>query len=69
MLQILIANPEEELKVSLQPWQLLPLVLAGWVNRWQQDVIENLLVASGAASISRSAQGQRVLSSETLSCG
>jgi len=27
----------------LQPWQLLLLVLAGWVNRQQQDVIEYLL--------------------------
>jgi len=31
-------------KVLLQPWQLLLLVLAGWVNRQQQDVIEYLLV-------------------------
>ena len=44
MLQILTANPEEEVKVFLQPWQLLLLVLAGWVNRRQQDVIEYLLV-------------------------
>jgi len=44
MLQILTANPEEEVKVCLQPWQLLLLVLAGWVNRQQQDVIEYLLV-------------------------
>jgi transposase InsO family protein len=44
MLQILTANPEEEVKVLLQPWQLLLLVLAGWVNRQQQDVIEYLLV-------------------------
>ncbi|MCY2987713.1 MAG: helix-turn-helix domain-containing protein [Planctomycetota bacterium] len=26
----------------LQPWQLLFLILAGWVNRQQQDVIEYL---------------------------
>ena len=44
MLQILTANPEEEVKVLLQPWQLLLLVLAGWVNRQQQDVIKYLLV-------------------------
>ncbi len=44
MLQILTANPEEEVKALLQPWQLLLLVLAGWVNRRQQDVIEYLLV-------------------------
>ena len=43
MLQILIANPEEEVKVLLQPWQLLLLVLAGWVNRRQQDAIDYLL--------------------------
>jgi putative transposase len=44
MLQAFTANPEEEVKVFLQPWQLLLLVLAGWVNRRQQDVIEYLLV-------------------------
>jgi putative transposase len=44
MLQILSANPEVEVKPLLQPWQLLLLVLAGWVNRQQQDVIEYLLV-------------------------
>jgi hypothetical protein len=26
----------------LQPWQLLLAILAGWVNRQQQDVIECL---------------------------
>jgi transposase InsO family protein len=31
-------------KVSLQPWQLLLLVLSGWINRQQQDVIEYLMV-------------------------
>lgn len=41
---MLTANPEEEVKVLLQPWQLLLLVLAGWVNRQQQDVFEYLLV-------------------------
>jgi hypothetical protein len=44
MLQILTAIPEENVKVLLHPWQLLLLVLAGWVNRRQQDVIEYLLV-------------------------
>jgi transposase InsO family protein len=29
-------------KTSLQPWQLLFLILAGWVNRRQQDAIEYL---------------------------
>ena len=44
MLQILTANPEEEVKVLLKPWQLLLLVLAGWINRHQQGVIEYLLL-------------------------
>ena len=26
----------------LQPWQLLLLILAGWINRQQQEVIEYL---------------------------
>ena len=37
------ADPEENVKELLQPWQLLLLVLAGWVNRHQQDVVEYLL--------------------------
>jgi len=28
----------------LQPWQLYFLILAGWVNRQQQDVIKHLRV-------------------------
>ena len=31
------------MKAPLQPWQLLLLVLAGWLNRSQQNVIEYLL--------------------------
>ena len=27
----------------LRPWQLLLLILAGWINRDQQDAIEYLL--------------------------
>jgi putative transposase len=38
------ADPEENVKDFLQPWQLLMLVLAGWVNHQQQDVVEYLLV-------------------------
>ena len=38
------ADPEKNVKELLQPWQLLLLVLAGWVNRQRQDVIEYLLV-------------------------
>jgi hypothetical protein len=31
------------MKTVLQPWQLLLLVLAGRINRQQQDVIEYLM--------------------------
>ncbi len=31
------------MKAQFQPWQLLLLILAGWINRRQQDVIEYLL--------------------------
>jgi len=31
------------MKALLQPWQLLLLILAGWINRRQQDAIEYLL--------------------------
>jgi len=44
ILLIHTANPEEQVKMFLQPWQLLLLVLAEWINRQQQDVIEYLLV-------------------------
>jgi transposase InsO family protein len=30
------------MKAVLQPWQLLLLILAGWINRHQQDVLEYL---------------------------
>ena len=30
------------MKALLQPWQLLLLILAGWINRRQQDAIEYL---------------------------
>ena len=30
------------MKSLLQPWQLLLLILAGWINRHQQEVIEYL---------------------------
>ena len=42
MLRTLTADPEEIVKTSLQPWQLLLLVLVGWVNRRQQDAIAYL---------------------------
>ena len=31
------------MKSLLQPWQLLLLILAGWINRRQQDAVEYLL--------------------------
>ncbi len=31
------------MKPQFQPWHLLLLILAGWINRRQQDVIEYLL--------------------------
>lgn len=31
------------MKAQLQPWQFLLLILAGWINRRQQDVVEYLL--------------------------
>ena len=30
------------MKFILQPWQLMLIILASWVNRQQQEVIENL---------------------------
>ena len=44
MLPTFPADPEAHVNVLLQPWQLLLLVLASWVNRQPQDVIEYLLV-------------------------
>jgi putative transposase len=31
------------MEAQLQPWQLLLLILAGWINRRQRDAIEYLL--------------------------
>ena len=31
------------MKPQLQPWHLLVLILAGWINRKQQDAVEYLL--------------------------
>jgi hypothetical protein len=31
------------MRVLLQPWQLLLLILVGWINRRQQDAVEYLL--------------------------
>jgi putative transposase len=30
------------MKFDLQPWQLMLIILAGWINRQQQEVIEYL---------------------------
>ena len=35
----------------LQPWQLLLLILAGWINRKQQDVIDYLKTENEVLSI------------------
>ena len=42
MLQIFTSYPEENVQAILQPWQLFLLILAGWVNRSQQDAIDYL---------------------------
>jgi len=34
------------MKAHLQPWQLLVLILAGWISRQQQDAIEYLLTGN-----------------------
>ena len=31
------------MKAQFQPWQLLLLILAGWINRRQQEAVEYLL--------------------------
>ena len=31
----------------LQPWQLLVLILAGWINRQQQEIIQGTLANLG----------------------
>jgi hypothetical protein len=32
------------MNLVLQPWQLLLFILAGWINRQQQNIIEYLLI-------------------------
>ena len=36
------------MNLVLQPWQLLLFILAGWINRQQQDIIEYLLIENQA---------------------
>ena len=60
MLQILTAHPEENVKTLLQPWQLFLWILAGWVNRRQQDAIEYLITENRVL-------GERSLQSATVS--
>ena len=43
----------------LQPWQLLVLILAGWINRQQQEAIEYLL--HGEPSAEGEARQKRIL--------
>ena len=42
MLPVLTVHPEGTVKTPWQPWQVLVLILAGWVNRRQQDAIAYL---------------------------
>jgi len=42
MLQIFTSYPKENVQAILQPWQLFLLILAGLVNRSQQDAIDYL---------------------------
>ncbi|MDE0863632.1 MAG: hypothetical protein OSA98_07585 [Rubripirellula sp.] len=32
-------HPETPIKLVLQPWQLMLIILTGWVSRQQQEVI------------------------------
>jgi hypothetical protein len=43
MLPILTPHPARTVKTPLPPWQLPVLILAGWVNRRQQNAIEYLV--------------------------
>ncbi len=36
------------MNLVLQPWQLLFFILAGWINRQQQNIIEYLLIENQA---------------------
>ena len=36
------------MNLVLQPWQLLLFILAGWINRQQQNIIEYLLIENQA---------------------
>ena len=38
----LLPRTRRNTKAHLQPWQLLVLILAGWISRQQQDAIECL---------------------------
>jgi hypothetical protein len=40
--QIVLQTPEPRMQFVLQPWQLYFVILAGWVNQQQQQVIEYL---------------------------
>ena len=42
MLQFL-TRIRRDMKTLLPPWQLLLLILAGWINRTQQDAVEYLI--------------------------
>src|SRR4030042_6543558 len=38
-----LARIRRNRKTLLQPWQLLLLIVAGWINRTQQDAVEHLI--------------------------
>ena len=43
MLLISTTHPRGNMRPQFQPWHLLLLILAGWINRRQQDAVEYLL--------------------------
>ena len=60
----------------LQPWQLLLLILSGWVNRYQQQVIDfyisqtmALLESQGKKRILLNDEQRRLLASKAKSWG
>ena len=42
MIVSVFRNTEAPMKFVLQPWQLMLIILASWINRQQQKVIEYL---------------------------
>jgi len=65
MLLFITAHPEEH-EAQFQPWHLLLLILAGWINRRQQDAIEYLLTEN---RVLREKLGRNESCSTTTSAG